>query len=275
MAGEERVQVEKLLTDLDRRARELAGAQEEVREQTDRAAALSRDLDQRLKGLKKERRDVLKKAERQAEDLVLGGRRAIENAVRDIKASGADKTVVKTARERLERLGRQLEEARGEAPPPARIEEGQRVRIPHLGLIGNVIEVRGDRLVALADGMRLTLGIESVRSLEDSSPLAGGGVDAQDEPKAQWGWHAEVSGAQPEIDLRGETGEEGWSRLDVLIDRAIPAGLEVLNVIHGFGTGRLRDHLHAKLKADPRVASFTEAGPGQGGGGATKVFLAG
>jgi DNA mismatch repair protein MutS2 len=60
-----------------------------------------------------------------------------------------------------------------------------------------------------------------------------------------------------------------------MIDRAIPAGLAVINVIHGFGTGRLRDHLHARLAADPRVASFREAGPGQGGGGATLVHLSG
>ena len=73
--------------------------------------------------------------------------------------------------------------------------------------------------------------------------------------------------------MRGETGEEGWQRLDKLIDRAIPAGLESVHVIHGFGTGRLRDHLYACLKRDPRVKSFAEAGPGQGGGGATVVTL--
>jgi DNA mismatch repair protein MutS2 len=149
------------------------------------------------------------------------------------------------------------------------------VRIPHLGLIGKVIEVRGDRLVALADGLRLTLGREAVRPLDAEKQGSSADPEVPDQGRADWGWHAEVEGAQPEIDLRGETGEEGWARLDKLIDRAIPAGLEEINVIHGFGTGRLREHLHARLKADSRVASFTEAGPGQGGGGATRVFLAG
>ena len=89
------------------------------------------------------------------------------------------------------------------------------------------------------------------------------------------GWEGEVPDAPHEIDLRGLTGEEGWEQLDKLIDRAIPAGLETVNVIHGFGTGRLRDHVHARLKSDARVASFKEAGPGRGGGGATQVFLQG
>jgi DNA mismatch repair protein MutS2 len=208
--------------------------------------------------------------------LVRDGRRAIEQAVRQIKASGADRSVVKTARDRLESLGRKLTADREEPPVPFKVEPGQRVRIPNLGLIGTVVEVRGDRILATADGLRLTLGPEAVRPLDDK---AGGNqpapADAASDRTGSWDWHTEASGAEPEIDLRGETGEEGWDRLDKLIDRAIPAGLDVINVIHGFGTGRLRDHLHDRLKKDPRVASFAEAGPGQGGGGATRVTLAG
>ncbi len=276
MAGEERVRIENLLADLDRRARQLASAQEEVRLETERTSSLGRELDERLRGLRKERRELLKLASREAEDLVRQGRRAIEQAVREIKASGADKTVVKSARSRLDRLDRQLKGGREEIPAPALIEPGQRVRIPHLGLIGTVVEVRGDRILATADGLRLTLGREAVQPLEDSRSRDEKTPGSSGEPApGVWAWHSNVTGAEPEIDLRGESGEEGWRRLDRLIDRAIPAGLEVINVIHGFGTGRLRDHLHECLKNDPRVASFREAGPGQGGGGATQVILAG
>jgi DNA mismatch repair protein MutS2 len=159
--------------------------------------------------------------------------------------------------------------------PPVSVEPGQRVRIPHLGLIGNVVEVRGDRILATAGGMRLTLGKEAIRPLEDSGSPGEPTTESPVVPvTGDWAWHGNVAGAEPEIDLRGESGEDGWCRLDKLIDRAIPAGLEVITVIHGFGTGRLRDHLHECLKNDPRVASFREAGPGQGGG-ATQVILAG
>jgi len=274
MAGKERVQIENLLADLDRRARELSSAQEEVKLAGERADTLGRDLDQRLHGLRKERRELLKQASREAEDLVHQGRRAIEQAVREIKASGADKAVVKSARSHLESLKRKLADDNDDSLPPAVFEVGQRVRIPHLGLIGTVVEVRGDKIMATAEGLRLTLGKEAVRPLEESSSTgesASGGVVSP--ASGEWAWHSDMTGAEPEIDLRGETGEEGWERLDNLIDRAIPAGLEVINVIHGFGTGRLRDHLHECLKNDPRVASFREAGPGQGGGGATLVTL--
>jgi len=49
--------------------------------------------------------------------------------------------------------------------------------------------------------------------------------------------------------------------------------MEIVNVIHGFGTGRLRDFIYERLQRDARVASVSEAGPGQGGGGVAVVRL--
>jgi DNA mismatch repair protein MutS2 len=273
MAGEERVQIENLLADLDRRARQLASAQEEMERQTEKSHSLGRDLEERLRGLKKERREILKQASGQVEELVRQGRRTIEQAVRRIKESGADKSVVKAARKSLADLDASVADSEGQDPPLVPVQPGHRVRISHLGLVGTVLEVRGERVVALADGLRLTVRADAVQIVERSGP--GPENISADQAGRDWAWHGDLAGAEPEIDLRGETGQEGWDRLDRLIDRAIPAGLEVINVIHGFGTGRLRDHLHARLKADPRVSSFREAGPGQGGGGATLVYLVG
>jgi len=285
MAGEERVQVEKLLADLDRRARDLAVAEKSASRESARARQLADDLEQRLRGLRKESREMMRRARREAEDLVKDGRGAIERAVRDIKSSGADRTVVKAARDRLDDLGSRLAAGQEEPPAPATLAVGQRIRIPHLGLVGKVVEIRGEKIVARADGLRLNLNRAAVRTLDGEAPGRGGAPsgDRQDAAEPQdaaadqgsWSWQGDTAGAEHEIDLRGETGDEGWARLDRMIDRAIPAGLAVINVIHGFGTGRLRDHLHARLAADPRVASFREAGPGQGGGGATLVHLSG
>ena len=82
MAGEERVQVERLLTDLDRRARELATAEQTVSREQAQLATQNAELARRLKGLKKETRETLREARREAEAVVRQGRRAIENAVR-------------------------------------------------------------------------------------------------------------------------------------------------------------------------------------------------
>jgi len=298
MAGQERVQVEQLLADLDRRARELADEQEKVRQAALRGEEQSSELARRLKGLGRERREVLAEARRQSEDLVREGRRAIEQVVREIRSRSAEKPVVQAARDRIAKLGEQLDNLVGDDSreettdgiAPTEVSVGQRIRIPHLGLIGSVVEVRGGKVTALADGLRLNVGLDAVRLMDpdgrDLGPAASneqqgksmpanGSVENRRVAEGSWNWEGTPSSTSPEIDLRGETGDEAWERLDRLIDRAIPAGLEVLNVIHGYGTGRLREALHAHLKADPRVASFREAGAGAGGGGATHVFLTG
>ena len=141
--------------------------------------------------------------------------------------------------------------------------------------------MRGGRLVAEADGLRLTLGADAVRPVDDggggpaataAAPESTGSGRADTTPvhAGSWGWQGDAPLAEPTLDLRGTTGEEGWQLLDQLIDRAIPAGLNALEVIHGKGTGRLREYLQARLKADKRVVSFKE----DEAGGATLVRLA-
>ncbi len=282
MAGEERVQIEKLLGDLDRRARQVMDRQRDLDRETDRLAAANRELERRLRDMDKERKQALARARQEAEELVRQGRRQIENAVREIRSSRAQPRLVKAARDRLDEFeteaDRKLGVPGGEpAWTTADLAAGMRIRIPHLGLVGRIVEIRGEKIIANADGLRLTLSAGAVRPLtegggdmpagEAAAPAGGAG--------GGWAWQGEPPDTRHEIDLRGLTGQEAWERLDRLIDRAIPAGLEVIHVIHGFGTGRLRDHLHGRLKDDPRVASFREAAPSRGGGGATRITLAG
>ena len=277
MAGEERVQVEKLLADLDRRARELADAELRTRTAANEQELLNRQLAERLAGIDKERKAEMARVRQEGQRAVADGRRALEAAIREVRTRGADQPSVVTARDRLAELEAKVqvqEERRAEAGWAPEV--GTKVRIPHLNLVGVVLEVRGQKLVADADGLRLTLGLDAVRAVDGAAPDANARGDAPRPVDAgSWSWQGEAPEVSPELDLRGERAVEGWERLDRLIDRAIPAGLKSIHVIHGFGTGRLREYLYERMKADPRVASFREAPPGEGGGGATQVTLAG
>jgi len=277
MAGEERVQIEQLLSDLDRRAGELADQQHVLHLAVEKQKALDSELEQRLKGLKKERRKVLEESRLEGDRLMAEGRRAIEAAVREIKSGMAGKRVVKAARDKLDGVGEKIQQRMSDDRTPetnhpeVEVIKGMRVRIPHLGMLGRVTEVRGKKITAVADGLRLTLSRDAV------VPLTEGGQEEKPQTTGRgiWSWESDAPEASHELDLRGETGAEGWERLDRMIDRAIPAGLEVVSVIHGFGTGRLRDYLHAKMKKDSRIKSFGEAGKGRGGAGATRIELKG
>ena len=76
-----------------------------------------------------------------------------------------------------------------------------------------------------------------------------------------------------EIDLRGKTGDEAWFMLDKYFDTAIVTGFHTVRLIHGKGTGMLKQALWKYLKKDKRVANFRIGQYGEGDGGVTVVEL--
>lgn len=82
-----------------------------------------------------------------------------------------------------------------------------------------------------------------------------------------------ASSFRSEIDLRGMTGEEAWLEVDKYLDGASLSGMHTLYLIHGKGTGALRNALWKFLKGDKRVASFRIGKYGEGDGGVTVVEL--
>ena len=85
---------------------------------------------------------------------------------------------------------------------------------------------------------------------------------------------ADVShGIKSEIDLRGLTGEEAYFKVDKYLDSAIMAGFKTVLLIHGKGTGALRNALWKYLKSDKRIKKFRIGQYGEGDGGVTVVEL--
>jgi DNA mismatch repair protein MutS2 len=77
-----------------------------------------------------------------------------------------------------------------------------------------------------------------------------------------------------ELDLRGQRAEDALDMLDRYLEKAYMSGLPFVRIIHGKGTGKLRQEVRAALKDHPQVASFEEGGPKEGGEGVTVVKLA-
>ncbi len=271
--GEERFRVERLLVELGARARELAEARDTARADAEAAARERRDLEARLDDIDGERRRSLAAARGEGERFLAEARRTLERVVRELRSGGADGRAIRYGKDALADLDARLPDA-GEPPAPAdgpAPAAGDRVRVPHLNLSGTVVEARGDKLTVTAGGLRLNLKAGDVEVLPD-----GDGAADDDAPAGAgaWTWSADDAPAGFEIDLRGWRADEGWEALDRLIDRAIPAGVGELSVIHGVGTGRLREHLHARLRDDPRVAAYDVSPADRGGEGRTVVRLA-
>ncbi len=78
-----------------------------------------------------------------------------------------------------------------------------------------------------------------------------------------------------EVNLRGKLVEDGLYELDRYLEKAYGSGLPFVRIIHGKGTGRMREAVRAALKDNPYVSSFEEARDNEGGGGVTIAKMGG
>jgi DNA mismatch repair protein MutS2 len=77
-----------------------------------------------------------------------------------------------------------------------------------------------------------------------------------------------------ELNLRGKLVEEGLEELERYLERAYSSGLLFVRIIHGKGTGKLREAVRNALKSSPYVASFEEPKDSEGGAGVTVAKIA-
>ena len=105
------------------------------------------------------------------------------------------------------------------------------------------------------------VNLEELRRRKSPSPERSGG-------------HEVRTDAASEVSLRGLTVDEAEPLLQRALDDAVLADLPYLRIIHGKGTGALRDFVQAALKRDPRVKRFALAPSNQGGHGVTVAELA-
>ncbi|MBT4292627.1 hypothetical protein HOD41_08040, partial [bacterium] len=267
LLGHDRVQVEKLLTELSTRNRELVEANQRAASKERELSTASEKLKQQLADINKERKKVLAEARAEGERFIKESRRNLELAVKTIKESAASKKSVVDAKEVLENIKDTLPGEDIAEDELDKIVKGDFVEVPHLHLKGEVIESRNNRLTIESDGMRMSVEIKDAVVVKNRQSSRKTVIKA--------GTHSlsDVQ-ARSEIDLRGLTTEEAWDAVDLFIDRAVVAGLEELEIIHGTGTGRLRFFLHDKFRKDSRVLAFEHAPLNRGGEGMTIVKLA-
>jgi DNA mismatch repair protein MutS2 len=76
-----------------------------------------------------------------------------------------------------------------------------------------------------------------------------------------------------ELDLRGQRAEEALDSLDRYLDASYLAGLPFVRIIHGKGTGKLRQSVREALSQHPHVSSYESGGEREGGDGVTIAKL--
>ncbi len=205
--------------------------------------------------------------------------RSIEKAARSLAVGGE-----------LESLLRSGEPVSLEPPRPADLRVGGRVYVPRLRTVGEILEIAHDGTMRVAVGpLKVRVTEEELRKAptpddEKAGGKSGGGGKASSAPKHKGG-HTKPSAKSPEAlevaiptddntcDLRGLRVDDGVSMAMTFLDRALSQGSAVIFLLHGHGTGAMKDAIRKELKGHPNVAHFRPAAQVEGGDGVTVVWI--
>lgn len=271
-----------LLEEVESKERTLAAVLSEAESARASANRLQSQLREREASLESRERSAERRARQQAKDLLLEARSEVEAAIRELKDAAATAGSAKDLDDAVRRARRRVEEraqaqtrratVRTPAREPADIEhdgpnEGDHVRIEATGAQGRLVELRDERAVVDIGGVRIRVAAADL--IVVPQPVA--------PPAARTlrgTWAVADFDAASEVDLRGMRADEAVSRLQPALDAAIQAALPSLRIIHGKGTGALREVVADVLRADSRIRSYRAAGVGEGGTGVTVVEFA-
>jgi DNA mismatch repair protein MutS2 len=277
---------------------DIAAAEARAADAEQRMHAALREAEEERRRARAERRVAAEQARRQAEVALA----AIEAEIAEMRGSLARETLtgerLDQAMARIDaRLGimpREVDAARSEPERPRwRIGDRAIASSGWNGTIAALDETRGRAVLQVA-GMRVEVAIDELELASSRSPGAGSGPPGQpkagrrgefgDDPRPAFATGAAESRAAAvgstraravasSLDLRGARVEEAMAMLDQYLDDATHAGASRLTVIHGHGSGAMRDAVRAMLSGHPLVRDWRPGERGEGGDGATFVTL--
>ncbi len=274
LAGTQRVALETLLHHLEERLATLEARQQELEATQAQLEQLRRDYEARWQALKQETAAIRQRAFEEAEQLLQEANARIERTIREIKEAQAERKATQTARQALERFRRRLHEEHRALtfPAPAAkadqgptLQVGDQVLFEESGMPAEVVMLEGDEALIAVGSLKMRVPISRLQRL--SRP------ERRKHVRTAVAATLPALAARTRLDVRGFRTYEALQAVERLIDEAIAAGVRELEVLHGKGTGALRQAIRAYLQERPEVERFEDAPWEQGGPGITRIWL--
>ena len=276
----ENVRFEDVLTQLDQQRQAMEREKDmarKLRAEIEDSAKTAREYRERLE---KEREKVTEKSRAEARAILDGARREADqvfqelNEMRRRQRKEEDWQAVNAERAELRRRLNEAESNLGqgpeeEAPPPTRpAVAGDTVELVKMGTRASVIAVNKDGALQLQAGiLKISAKQEEVRVVDDQQTRKEAKRIIQ---RAELQLRAAASS---EVDLRGMTVDEALGAMDLFLDNAMLGKLESVTIIHGRGTGAVRQAVRQHLKRSRYVKTFRPGRYGEGEDGVTVVEL--
>lgn len=322
-AGDEFVGIERNLRRIARNRKALDEKLEKIRN-TDRTLESITDKYQKeLLEIRKKKKEILDEATKEAQEIVAGANRKVENTIKTIKEAQAEKEITREARKELqdfvsaltqkkeqeqkakddyiERKIRQIDarkererqrklqradektrkEMEEQAEAQRKLEEfrnaplkpGEKVRIKSNGMVGEIMKVSAKTVVVNIGNISSKLSPDKVEritsneyrdAVKDSAPQTSRVV-------IDSSISARKLNFSPELDVRGERLNDALDKVTRYVDDAIMLGIPSVRIIHGKGTGVLREEIQKMLRTMSGVESVSDEHIQFGGTGVTIV----
>ena len=299
--GEEFVGIERNLRRIARNRRVLDEKIQKIKHTDRNLENLTERYQAELEDIKQQKKAILDEARQEAEKIVKGAGKQVEKTIRDIREAQAGKEQTKAARQELQGFLGALEEhktrqqktrdeyidrkidqlkKRKKAPAPAQeqvksapLKVGEKVRVKENGLVGEVSKISNKSVTVIIGNITSTMAPDRVERISSNEfREASRKVFAPVQQKVDAAITERKLAFSPELDIRGERLADALDIVTHYIDDAIMLGVGSVRIIHGKGTGVLREEIQKYLRTIPGL-SVSDEDIRAGGTGVTIVKL--
>jgi len=302
-AGVKNINYDRHLKDIARDKRYWEGKRQSIRQQEKRLGELMEEYEKELSGAKNLRKEIITKAKDEAQNLLKESNRIIENTIRQIRESQAEKEKTRDVRQQLEefknavieeampsetraegriaelsskakkiRVNKEPVEEKPEEVNEKPLKAGDAVRMIDTMAAGEIVEIK-DKMVRVETGsLRFLVPVDKIERITRSElrkSIRSTQVLRENDP----GIVQRNINFNPEIDIRGVRGEEAINKVRDLIDNALIVQHRHLRILHGKGNGILRQLVRQYLDTVDVVKSFRDEHVEFGGSGITVVEM--
>ncbi len=274
---------EDLLTDLEVSRRTIEKEQDEIAAYRRELERLKEETQKRQEKLEEQRERILREANEKAHAILLEAKETADETMRNFHKFGKENISAADMEREREKLRKKMEAARSgmtehkETPrkvhKPEDFKLGESVKVLSMNLTGTVVslpDAKG-RVTVQMGILRSQLPISDLEILEEKPVYLKKTARQTTKGKMKMGKSMSVS---PEINLLGKTVDEAVAELDKYLDDAALAHLSSVRIVHGKGTGALRQGVHDYLRRQKkRVKSFRLGAFGEGDAGVTIAEL--
>ncbi|MCL2560630.1 MAG: endonuclease MutS2 [Turicibacter sp.] len=267
-------EVSELITKIEDKGLELDQLLQTTEAENKAALQLRKDYEEKLAKFEVTREKEIEKARLEGEQAVKEARETAERIVKELRetkknAAVKDHELTSKLSELSEQEARHQEKFKKRAKNEKPLEPGDEVMVLSLARQGELVKLNksGEWTVAM--------GVMTVNLKPDDLQY----IKPPGKPKKKRnvrGGSMSVKGntnARGKLDLRGERYEEAMLLLDQYFDQVMLANYDTVTIIHGHGTGAIRNGVQKYLRGKPFVAEFRYGGEAEGGMGATVVTL--